>query len=586
MKSIPENVSCVTELLVKNKYEAFLVGGCVRDIIMGRVPNDYDITTNATPQQIIAAFEPTGLRIVYENKFGTVSIVFEDEPHESNVREIQITPYRIEGTYSDNRHPDEIRFSETINDDLSRRDFTINALALKPSPCSGEGDMQSILGENMTNTTPPRTSAPLLNKEGKSFDESIIDLYNGQNDIETKTIRTVGDATERFSEDALRIMRAVRFAAQLHFAISSETLAGIEQTKHLLANISIERIRDEFIKIIDSDHPGYGMFLMKQLGLLEYVLPEIIPSIGCEQGGVHIYDVFDHLVHACQHAADKKFIFHIKLAALFHDIGKPKTRRPGTKKAYTFYGHEVVGARITERAMKRMKFSNDDIQIVTTFVRWHMFFSDTETITLSPVRRMIANVAGLAENPLLFRRGGDVGAGVVCETNESKDQYPSASSYLLNSSPKQGSMPFDGPTPVTHPIWLLMQVRECDRVGMNKVEASYRLRKYFAMIEDCLRDPISVKQLKIDGNYLMKDLGLKPGPRMGWMLHAMLQEVIEDPEKNTTDYLTDRVTYYETLSDDELRNLGLQGKEIKEQTDNELVKQLHVKHGVHRKRKP
>jgi tRNA nucleotidyltransferase (CCA-adding enzyme) len=304
MSSIPHNVTHITDLLVANGYEAFLVGGCVRDTIMGRVPNDYDITTNATPSQIIAAFEQTGLRIVYENNFGTVSIVFEDEPYDSNVREIQITPYRIEGKYSDNRHPDEIRFSETIDEDLSRRDFTINAIALS----------------------------------GGNF----VDLYNGQLDIDQKIIRTVGDATSRFTEDALRIMRAIRFAAQLNFAISSETLEGIEKTKHLLANISVERIRDEFVKIIDSDNPGLGMFLMKQLGLLEYVLPEIIPSIDCEQGGVHIYDVYDHLVYACQHAADKGFTFHVKLAALFHDIGKPKTRRPGAKKAYTFYGHEVV----------------------------------------------------------------------------------------------------------------------------------------------------------------------------------------------------------------------------------------------------
>jgi tRNA nucleotidyltransferase (CCA-adding enzyme) len=509
MSSIPHNVTHITDLLVANGYEAFLVGGCVRDTIMGRVPNDYDITTNATPSQIIAAFEQTGLRIVYENNFGTVSIVFEDEPYDSNVREIQITPYRIEGKYSDNRHPDEIRFSETIDEDLSRRDFTINAIALS----------------------------------GGNF----VDLYNGQLDIDQKIIRTVGDATSRFTEDALRIMRAIRFAAQLNFAISSETLEGIEKTKHLLANISVERIRDEFVKIIDSDNPGLGMFLMKQLGLLEYVLPEIIPSIDCEQGGVHIYDVYDHLVYACQHAADKGFTFHVKLAALFHDIGKPKTRRPGVKKAYTFYGHEVVGARITEKAMRRMKFSTDDITIVTTFVRWHMFFSDTQLITLSPVRRMIANVAGLAEI------SGYYPADVSRETAE-------------------------------HPIWDLMRVRECDRVGMNKVEAPYRLRKYFAMIEDCLRDPISVKQLKIDGNYLMNTLHVSSGPRMGWMLHAMLEEVIEDPEKNTLEYLTDRVKHYETLSDDQLRELGMSGKETKEREDEQVVKQLHVKHNVHKKK--
>jgi tRNA nucleotidyltransferase (CCA-adding enzyme) len=557
MNTIPQNVSRVTQILVEHNYEAFLVGGCVRDMIMGRVPNDYDITTNATPQQIIAVFEPTGLRIVYENNFGTVSIVFEDEELSSNTREIQITPYRIEGTYSDHRHPDEIRFSETIGDDLSRRDFTINAMALTPSPFQEKVTDRSdeVFQQNLT---------PTLSWKGEGV-EQLIDLYGGQSDIDQKIIRTVGDAETRFTEDALRIMRAIRFAAQLNFAISSETLTGIEKTKHLLANISVERIRDEFVKIIDSNNPGLGMFLMKQLGLLEYVLPEIIPSIDCEQGGVHIYDVYDHLVYACQHAADKGFTFHVKLAALFHDIGKPKTRRPGVKKAYTFYGHEVVGARITEKAMKRMKFSTDDITIVTTFVRWHMFFSDTELITLSPVRRMIANVAGLSE--------------ILPSPFQEKVTDRSDEVFQQNLTP---TLSWKGEG--VHPIWLLMQVRECDRVGMNKVEAPYRLRKYFAMIEDCLRDPISVKQLKIDGNYLMSTLHVKPGPRMGWMLHAMLEEVIEDPEKNTLEYLSDRVKHYETLSDDQLRELGMSGKETKEQTDEQIVKQLHVKHNVHKKK--
>lgn len=491
MQTIPNNVSRVTQLLVEHNYEAFLVGGCVRDMIMNRIPKDYDITTNATPEQIIKTFEPTGLRIVYENNFGTVSIIFEDEDVSSNVREIQITPYRIEGSYSDHRHPDTVSFSETIHDDLSRRDFTINALAMDTA-------------------------------------SSVIDLFSGQVDIQQKIIRAVGDPETRFREDALRIMRAVRFATQLNFAVSRETLDAITATKHLLAEISIERIRDEFIKIIDSPNPGLGMFLMKQLGLLEYVLPEIIPSIDCEQGGVHIYDVFDHLVYACQHASDKGYSFHVKLSALFHDIGKPKTRRPGVKKAYTFYGHEVVGARIVKKIMERMKFPKHDSEQIEKFVRWHMFFSDTESITLSAVRRMIANVS-------------------------------------------------------VDDIWELMKVRECDRVGMKKTEAPYRLRKYFAMIEECLRDPISVKQLVIDGNYLMNELQVPAGRRMGWILHALLQEVIEDPSSNTIEYLSDRVKQLEQLSDSELQKLGESGKEIKEQVDNAEVKMLHVKHGVHRK---
>lgn len=492
---IPTNVSRVTEVLKSAHFEAFLVGGCVRDLLMkqinhvSREPKDWDITTNARPEQIVKLFEDNGFKVVYENTFGTVSIVFEEESLTSNVREVQITPYRIEGGYSDNRHPDSVSFSTNIHDDLSRRDFTMNAIAFDP----------------------------------ETFE--AIDPFHGKQAIEKRLIECVGNPKERFSEDALRIMRTIRFSAQLGFTVSHETLNAIVETKELLRNVSAERIRDEFIKIINSETPGIAMFHMKQLGLLEIVLPEIIPAIGCEQGGVHIYDVFDHLVHALQHAADKQYPFHIRLAALFHDIGKPKTRRPGHKKAYTFYGHEVVGARITEKIMNRMKFPKADIELVTKFVRWHMFFSDTEAITLSAVRRMIANVG-------------------------------------------------------TEHIWELMQIRECDRVGMNKTEAPYRLRKYFAMIEECLRDPISVSQLKIDGNYLMKELHVKPGPRMGWMLHALLEEVLEDPEKNTIEYLSNRVNELEQLSDVELKLLGEAGKEKKESVDQEEVKKLHVKHNV------
>ena len=380
-------------------------------------------------------------------------------------------------------------FAQTLDEDLSRRDFTMNAIAMNPTT-------------------------------GK-----LVDPYDGKTALEKKIIVCVGDSHERFNEDALRIMRAIRFAAQLNFAVSQDTLQAIIDTRELLSNVSHERIRDEFIKIINSDNPGVAFFLMKQLGILEIILPEMIPAIGCEQGGVHIYDVFDHLVYALQHAADKKFPFHVRMAALFHDIGKPKTRRPGNKKEYTFYGHEVVGARIAEKIMTRLKFPKTDNELITNYVRWHMFFSDTEQITLSAVRRMIQNV---------------------------------------------------GPD---H-IWDLMKVRECDRVGMKKVEAPYRLRKYFAMIEECLRDPISVSQLVIDGNYLMGELSVKPGPRMGWMLHALLEEVLENPEKNTLEYLSGRVKEFEMMSDADLKKLGEAGKEKKEIADEEEVEKLRGKQGV------
>lgn len=487
--NIPEHVSRVT-LELKNKgFDSFVVGGSIRDLVMKRVPKDWDLTTNATPEQIIEAFSESGFRIVYENSFGTVMIIKEDEPADSPVRQIEITPYRKETGYSDHRHPDQITFAETIQEDLMRRDFTMNAVAY---------DIQNDI---------------------------LVDPYGGINDIQNDIIKCVGNPSDRFQEDALRMMRAVRFASQLGFSVSHETLSAVFEKKDLLKHVSQERIRDEFVKIIVSREPILGIGLMVQLGLMEHVVPELLEGVGCIQGGVHKYDVFEHLLHACQHAADKGFTFHVKLAALFHDIGKPRTRRPGIKKAYTFYGHEVIGARMTQKIMERMKFSRADIDLVVKLVRHHMFFSDTEQITLSAVRRMIANVS--REN-----------------------------------------------------IWDLMNIRECDRVGMAKTEAPYRLRKYHAMIEQALRDPVSVSQLKIDGNYLMNTLHVKPGPRMGWMLHALLEEVLEDSDKNTLDYLVSRVTSLESLSDEELKKLGEQGKQTKEQADEEEIKRLHVKHGV------
>ena len=512
--SIPKEITDVVATMHDANFEAYLVGGCIRDLVMQKNPKDWDITTNAKPEELVKLFEERGMKVVYENTFGTVAVIHEDEPLNSPIRTVEITPYRRETTYSDNRHPDSVTFSEKLEDDLCRRDFTMNALAY------------DLRARNDVS-------------RGTSGIPGLVDLYDGMGDIQRKTIRTVGDANERFQEDALRIMRMVRFAAQLGFAVSHETLEASIKNKDLIKKISSERIRDEFIKIIASPNPIVGIGMMVQIGLMEHVIPELLEGIGCVQGGAHKYDVFEHLIQACQHAADKDFSFHVRLAALFHDIGKPRTRRPGVKKAYTFYGHEVVGARMAEKIMQRLKFSKADTDFVVKLVRNHMFFSDTEQITLSAVRRIIQKI-----------RAG---------------------------SPQED---FGGPK---DPIWELMKIRECDRVGMNKTEAPYRLRKYFAMIEEALRDPISVSQLAIDGTYMMNDLSVKPGPRMGWMLHALLEEVLEDPTKNTIEALSTRVRELEQLPDAELRALGEKGKETKDQADEEEVQKLHVKHGVGKK---
>lgn len=501
---IPAYVTHVTQTLEKAGFEAYIVGGCVRDLLIGREPKDWDVTTNAIPEEIIPLFEKT----VYENSFGTVAVVFEpvspeteekvshetyiNVTHETLI--VEVTPYRKESGYSDKRHPDTVSFSKNIDEDLKRRDFTVNAMAY------------SVSGE------------------------TLIDLYNGQNDIKDMSLKTVGSATERFQEDALRMLRAVRFSVQLGFTISHETADAIIHSSQLTDSLSYERIRDEFQKIILSETPATGVDMLQKFGLLKHIIPELEEGIGCDQKGEHIYDVYNHLLHALQHAAEKGASLEVRLAALFHDIGKPRTRRwdgskAGGKGKYTFYGHEVIGARMAKKILERLKFPKKTADLVVTLVRQHMFFSDTETITLSAVRRVVAKVG--KEN-----------------------------------------------------IWTLMEVRECDRVGMKKKEAPYRLRKYHAMIEEVLRDPISVGQLAIDGNIMINELHMKPGPRMGWMLHALLEEVLDDPKKNTREYLETRIGELEKLSDKELKELGEKAKEAKEDLEESEVAKLHEKHGV------
>lgn len=494
ISKIPPEVSHVTNTLEKAGFQAYLVGGCVRDLVIGREPKDWDLTTNAKPDQIIGLFEKT----VYENTFGTVGVVVSRETKEKDVihETIEVTPYRLEAKYSDFRHPDEVKFSDKLEDDLKRRDFTVNALAL----------------------------------DSKGH---LVDLFGGIKDIENKILRAVGEASDRFQEDALRMLRAVRFACQLDFSVSYETTESILKNADLIKKISGERIRDEFVKIIMSPSPASGITLLQKFGLLKNIIPELEEGINCVQSGEHIYDVWNHLLHAVQHAANKNWPLEIRLAALFHDIGKPRTRRLASsvrgraenKKQFTFYGHEVVGARMAKKIMERLKFSKKEIELVEKLIYSHMFFSDTELITLSAVRRIIAKVG--VEN-----------------------------------------------------IWTLMHVRECDRVGMKKKEAPYRLRKYHAMIEEALRDPISVGQLKIDGEFMQKELGIAPGPRMGWILHALLEEILDAPEKNTIEHLSELAKSLNILGDAELRTLGERGKEKKEELEEQEVEKLHKKHGV------
>lgn len=483
---IPQEVKDILVKLEKAGFEAFIVGGCVRDLILGREPNDWDVTTNAGPEEIMSIFKDS----FYENDFGTVGVKNESAVNE-RLKVVEVTPYRIEGGYTDNRHPDSVIFSHKIEDDMKRRDFTINSLAYSVSK------------------------------------KEIIDLYNGQEDIKDKVIRTVGESVARFSEDGLRILRAIRFSSELDFEIAQDTERAILEYSHLLKNISRERVRVEFVKIVMSDKPMYGLQTMKKLGVLKYVIPELEEAVGIEQGGVHTYDVWEHLLRSLQHSADKNYPLEIRLAALFHDISKPATRRGGGKnKKWTFFGHEVVGARVTKKILSNLRFPALTTEKVVRLVRWHMFFSDTEQITLSAVRRMIVNVG--REN-----------------------------------------------------IWDLMDVRICDRIGAGRPkEDPYRLRKYHAMIEEALRDPITVGMLKIDGKKIMEVTHEAPGPKIGYTLHALLEEVLDDPKKNTEEYLENRAKELINLPENELKKLGEKGKETREEADEAEIKRIRESHGV------
>jgi len=490
---VPDEVTRITQTLQKAQFEAYLVGGCVRDMIIGNKPSDWDIATNAKPEEVQGLFPHT----YYENDFGTVGVV-NDDTEEESLRNIEITTYRLESGYSDSRHPDKVIFGKTIEDDLKRRDFTMNAIAIS-------------LKDNVKDISKGH----------------LVDPYGGLGDIKDKSIKTVLDPEDRFSEDALRILRAVRFISSLNFTIEEGTRAAIGKLHMKLGEISKERIRDEFIKIIMSKRPEYGLIELEKLNLMKYIIPELIEAIGVKQGGVHIYDVWEHILKSLQGSADKGFILEVRLASLFHDIGKPKTRRAGGKnKEWTFFGHDAVGARMTSKIMEDLKFPKETIKIVSKLVRNHMFFSDTEQITLSAVRRMVRNVG--KEN-----------------------------------------------------IWDLINLRITDRIGNDRPkEEPYRLRKYKSMVEEVMRDPISVGMLEIDGNKIIEVTHETPGPKIGYILHALLEEVLDDPKLNTAEYLEKKTVELSKLDDFKLIALGERGKAEKSKKEDEELKKIRSRNKV------
>lgn len=487
--NIPEIIIKTVETLTDNGFEAYLVGGCVRSLMLHVKPKDWDITTNAQPPQIQRLFKKS----IYENKFGTVAVINEGI-EDQTLKMIEITPYRLESKYSDKRRPDQVSFTKNIEDDLKRRDFTINAMAL---------------------------SLPTQKKE-KNY--KLIDLFEGQKDLKNKVIKTVGSPDERFNEDALRILRAIRLSTELDFSVARETKGAIKKHAHSLVSIAPERIKDEFIKIIMSEKSEKGMELMREAGILKYIAPELEDGYGVEQNKAHKFTVWEHNLLSLKHAASKKWPMEIRMASLLHDVGKPATRRwDKKKKDWTFYGHDVVGAKMSAKILSRLKFSKKTIGLIAKLIRYHLFFSDTEKITLSAVRRIVRNVG-------------------------------------------------------TENVWDLMKVRFADRIGMGRPkETPYRLRKYESMIDEAMRAPLSVTALKINGEDLMQLLKIKPSPKVGHILHMLFDEVLDDPNRNTKKYLEEKAQELNKLGDAELDKLGKKAKDRKAEREAKEIKEIRQK---------
>jgi poly(A) polymerase/tRNA nucleotidyltransferase (CCA-adding enzyme) len=479
---VPEEIISVSKTLAEAGFEAYLVGGCVRDMLLGREPKDWDVATVAKPAEVQKLFPDS----VYENDFGTVGIKTESE--DPRLKIIEVTTYRIEGRYTDKRHPDEVKFAENIEDDLSRRDFTVNALAM---------DMKG----------------------------DVIDPFGGARDIKDRTIRTVGAPEERFSEDALRLMRAVRFSAELDFEIEMSTRRAIVKLAGGLESIAKERVRDELVKIMMTPNAAKGIILLEELDLLRYVLPELREGIGVGQNKHHIYTVFEHNVRALDYAAGEDYSLVVRMASLLHDVGKPKVKG-GDGANSTFYQHEYIGARMAVRMLDRLRFSREFVEQVAHLVRSHMFYYDTDVISPAGVRRFVVRV---------------------------------------------------GPENIDD----LLKVREADRIGSGVKKAMpYRLRHLLFMIEKVKRDPLSPKMLALRGDDLMPLLGLPQSRRVGWVLNALMEEVIDDPKKNDKKYLEKRAQELNKLSDAELQELFASAQQKKRETEGEMDEDIKKKHHV------
>lgn len=436
---MPEAANYIIQTLMAHGYEAYIVGGCVRDSVLGRTPQDWDITTSATPEQTKALFRRT---IDTGIEHGTVTIMMDHVGYE-------VTTYRVDGKYEDHRRPKEVTFTASLLEDLKRRDFTINAMAYNEQ-------------------------------------EGLVDIFGGAEDLRLGIIRCVGVPQERFDEDALRILRAVRFAAQLDFEIEAKTRQAIREKAEFLRDISAERIQVELTKLITSDHPE-RIIDAYDLGITAIVLPEFDTMMETPQHTVyHKYDVGRHTVAVMQNIDATPVL---RWAALLHDSAKPECRTTDEQGVDHFYGHPKAGKAIARRVLRRMKLDNDTIQRVERLVEWHDFGLDG-TVTKKTLRRALNQMGpDLFDDYAKLRRADMLGQSDYMQEKKQQDYR--------------------------HLLEMYREIREA---------------------QECLL----IRDLKLDGKDLIA-MGVQPGPDMGKILNDLLQQVLEEPQLNTKEKLKELV---------------------------------------------
>ena len=437
LEKVPEDVRAICKQLKAKGFEAYIVGGCVRDLLLGKEASDWDVTTNAKPEEVRKIFPkviPTGIQ------HGTVTVLMHGEPYE-------VTTFRGEGAYTDGRRPDTVEFVNDITADLARRDFTVNAIALDPD------------------------------------DARVIDPFDGQKDIQRKVIRAVGKPLERFLEDGLRVLRAARFTATLEFDLDPDTEKAIGPSLDVYKKVSQERVRDEWLKAMKARKPSRAFDVMRTSGILAITCPEMLEGVGMEQNKWHTYDVWKHGMECLDACAGGPIL---RVAAMLHDVGKPRSRAFSDKtKDWTFYDHERIGAEIADPICSRLRFSNDEREHIVHLVRNHLFHY-TDEWNDATVRRFIKRI-GLENLEDL---------------------------YALNEADVRAKGRADGP----------------DLSALAALKAHVK-----KVIEEGAA--LTTRDLAIRGNDLMKEIGLVPGPAIGKILNALLEEVIADPKKNDRETL-------------------------------------------------